>query len=51
MQLIFVKKYYKDQLADNWEIVNSNFSKIDTLVEKYPKPDGILMDLGFLLGN
>ena len=43
----FVKKYYKDQLADNWEIVNSNFSKIDTLVEKYPqKPDGILMDLG-----
>ncbi len=43
----FVKEYYKNQLADNWEIARSNFSKIDSLVEKYPrKPDGILMDLG-----
>ncbi len=43
----FVKEYYKKQLADNWEIANCNFSKIDTLVEKYPqKPNGILMDLG-----
>lgn len=43
----FVKKYYKNQLANNWKIVKSNFSKIDSLVEEYPrKPDGVLMDLG-----
>ncbi len=43
----FVKKYYKKEIGKNWEIVNSNFSKIDTLMEKYSrKPDGILMDLG-----
>ncbi len=43
----FVKLFYKDFLATNWEIVKSNFSKIDSCVEKYSrKPDGILMDLG-----
>ncbi len=43
----FVKEYYKAEILENWHIINSNFSKIDSLLLKYSrKPDGILMDLG-----
>ncbi len=43
----FVKKYYKDSLADNWKLIRSNFSKIGDVVQRFDRrPDGILMDLG-----
>ena len=45
----FVKEYYKDSLCENWIIVRSNFSKIQSVVKEFAqerKPDGILLDIG-----
>ncbi len=43
----FVKGFYKETKKQNWQIVQGNFSRIDTYLKKYNrKPDGIIMDLG-----
>ncbi|HQG58096.1 MAG TPA: 16S rRNA (cytosine(1402)-N(4))-methyltransferase RsmH [Candidatus Dojkabacteria bacterium] len=43
----FVKGFYEETKSQNWQIVQGNFSKIDTYLKKYNrKPDGIIMDLG-----
>ena len=43
----FVKGFYEETKSQNWQIVQGNFSKINTYLKKYNrKPDGIIMDLG-----
>jgi len=45
----FVKKYYKENLSQNWIITKSNFAKIDEVVKRHGGgriPDGIFLDIG-----
>lgn len=44
----YVKITYTDDLATGrWEIIKSNFSKLDQILSNYDrKPDGVLMDIG-----